>query len=866
MPIVSLPRTLTTFVGRERELAEICALLRQPGLRLLTLTGPGGCGKSRVAVAVAQRAGAEYGDGVVVVPLDGIDAADDFPAALSAALEISVPPSGHVMEALAGTLAGRDMLIVLDGFEHVIEAAPDVAALIEADEGPYVLVTSREPLHLRGESEYPLDPMEHAEAVTLFAERARAVVPSFDATAESDAVSELCVRLDDLPLAIELAAARVKLFSPQTLLGRLDQGLDVLSSPLRGVPERQRTLEGAIEWSYRLLDDDERSVFERASVFRDGARLDALEQVCGATMDVVASLVDKSLLRPSGGSDGARFAMLATLRDFAGARLEMRPDAGEVHHRHAEYVARLVSDCPVDQWRACEDDGWRQRVAAELVNVRVALDWATANDLGLAAKIAVWMQHFWSSKGLGLEARAWLAVLLEHEDALTDDARTDVRLAAGLSAGYTNDLELAERMLVELEPLVQSELPTPRQAAALLLTSWCAAFRGHGPRAVEFAVRAGRVAAALGDRSLQGFALNHLGIGAFHDDPVRARAAFVESAEIHTAEGNRASARGVRINLALLDVVAGRSNEAYEMFEAVRAESREAGDRLLELVAAINLGMCHVLAGRADEAAAALLSWLTGSTDLGNRRVTAELLYDAAGVALLRDDPSVAATLIGAADAIVQRTGQPLSGWEARVREHLMAAPLDESIVGAGRSLAEQDALALVREVLESTHRVERTFLFTDVVRSTRLVAEMGDEAWARLLAWHDRALRGLFSEHAGSEIDHAGDGFAVAFTTPEDAVYCAIAIQRALAAQRRAHGFAPAVRIGAHRAAAVVLDGAYRGVGMHIAARIGARADGDEILASATTVLGLHVEVVSRSSVELKGIDTPVELVTIAW
>jgi class 3 adenylate cyclase len=558
--------------------------------------------------------------------------------------------------------------------------------------------------------------------------------------------------------------------------------------------------------------------------------------------------------------------MLSTLRDFAGERLAGQPDADAVRRGHAEHVARLVSDCPVDSWHACEVDGWRRRVDDELSNVRAALDWAVPNDPGLAATIAVWMRQYWSNKGLWREGRAFLAALLAREDALSREAGTDVRLATSALAVDAGDLELAERMLVQLGELIEADVPTGNQAIAVLQASWCATSRGHGPQAVELAERAWHIATTLGDRSLRASALNCLCIAAFHDDPVRARSAAVEAIGLHDAEGNRAAALGVRVNLALLDVSEGRADEARSVFEAVRAEARAADDRLMALVAEINLGMCHVLADRPDEAAAALLAWIDGTAELGSRRLTAELLFDAAGVAALRGNADLAATLLGAADAIVERTQQPLSGWEARVRDHVLATPLAEGLVRRGRSLSERDALAAVRELLESTHRVERTFLFTDVVRSTRLVAEMGDETWARLLAWHDRTLRGLFSEHGGSEIDHAGDGFAVAFTGAAEAVRCAIAIQRALAAQRRAHGFAPAVRIGIHRSEAVVLGAAYRGVGMHVAARIGAQADGGEIVASAATVAGLPFEVVSRSAVELKGVDTPVELVRLAW
>jgi class 3 adenylate cyclase len=243
------------------------------------------------------------------------------------------------------------------------------------------------------------------------------------------------------------------------------------------------------------------------------------------------------------------------------------------------------------------------------------------------------------------------------------------------------------------------------------------------------------------------------------------------------------------------------------------------------------------------------------------------MLYDAAGIAALHGDVPLASTFVGCADAIVERTQQPLSAWESRVREHVASQwPLDEGRMAAARVLEEPPVLAAVRELLESSHRVVRTFVFTDVVRSTQLVSEMGDEAWARLLGWHDRTLRELFAAHAGTELDHAGDGFAIAFERSSEALSCAAEIQRSLAAHRRVHGFAPAVRIGVHRSEAVVLEGHYRGLGMHLAARICARAAGGEIVASARTVAGLAVDVVTRATAALKGVDEPVELVTLAW
>ena len=302
----NLPIPSTPFLGRERELHDVDELVSRADVRLLTLTGPGGSGKTRLALQAAAEASERYPGGVFWVPLAPLRDP-----------ELVLETAGQAVGArdgLAEHIGDTAMLLLFDNFEHVTEAAADVAGLLGSCAWLDLLVTSREPLHVTGEQEYPVPSLSREEGVDFFLARARAVKPDF---AGDDAVAEICRRLDDLPLALELAAARVKALSPAQILERLEQRLPLLTGGARDAPERQRTLRATIEWSYELLADEEKSLFARLAVFRGGCSLEAAEEVVDANLDVLQSLVDKSLLRHS----QERFWMLETIREYAAEQL-----------------------------------------------------------------------------------------------------------------------------------------------------------------------------------------------------------------------------------------------------------------------------------------------------------------------------------------------------------------------------------------------------------------------------------------------------------------------------------------------------------------------------------------------------------------
>ncbi len=352
----NLPVPTTTFLGRERELAEIDALLRRDDVRLVTLTGPGGTGKTRLALQAAAAAAERFPDGtwwVALAPLRD-------PALVLATAAAAVGASGD----LAEHIGDKRLLLLFDNFEQVMAAADRLGELLRRCPNLRALVTSRELLQLPGEHAYPVPPLEPDEGVQLFLARARAVRPDFDG---DGTIAELCARLDQLPLAIELAAARMRMMSPTQVLQRLSRRLELLKGG-RGVDARQETLRATIEWSYELLSVDEQRLFARLAVFRGGSTLEAAEEICAAELDLLQSLVDKSLVR----ARDERFWMLETLREYAAERLDASGEAERMRRRHADYFTELASQAEPHLRR--DEQEWLDRLERERDNIRAAFD------------------------------------------------------------------------------------------------------------------------------------------------------------------------------------------------------------------------------------------------------------------------------------------------------------------------------------------------------------------------------------------------------------------------------------------------------------------------------------------------------------
>jgi predicted ATPase/class 3 adenylate cyclase len=413
----NLPIQATAFFGRETQIAEVVEELGRA--RLVTLTGPGGTGKTRLSLQVAASLIGKFPDGVFFVPLGPITQADLVVPAI--AHEVGLPDRGgsRPMERLHAHLRERRVLLVLDNFEQVIDAAPAVGELLAAAPAISVLVTSRSPLHVYGEREYPVPPLDvpdprdlpafgelsQYDSVALFVDRARAAVPSFTITNDNaPAVAEICFRLDGLPLAIELAAARVKLLSPEAILERLGRSMTLLAGGARDLPARQQTLRGAIAWSHDMLDEGDRKIFAALSTFVGGASFDAIESVCtDPELDVfecLESLVDKSLIRRSEGVDGeVRFGMLETIREYAHERLVERGKASELSESHAAWYLALAERVQ-PEIMGSEKGRWLDLLDQEHGNLRAALGWAIeAGEVETAMRLVSALWRFWQMRG-----------------------------------------------------------------------------------------------------------------------------------------------------------------------------------------------------------------------------------------------------------------------------------------------------------------------------------------------------------------------------------------------------------------------------------------------------------------------------------
>jgi predicted ATPase/class 3 adenylate cyclase len=459
----NLPGQLTSFVGRSRELMQLKELL--PAARCLSLTGPGGTGKTRLSLELAREVSDEFANGTFFVQLASLTEPSMVAPTIASTLHLPETrgEARSAQERLIEHLSGKEMLLVLDNFEQLVGGAPVVSELLANSDRLRVVVTTRVPLHIQGEREYPVPPLvlpdpkdppdaervSQYESVALFIDRAVGVKPDFKVTNQNaPAIAEICARLDGLPLAIELAAARVRVLTPEALLARLGDRLKLLVGGATDIPQRQQTLRGAIEWSYELLNEEEQRLFRRFSVFVDGCRLEEAELVCGSAdlgievFDGISSLIDKSLVKTDESEPTElRFLMLETIRDYAQQKLEETDERQEIHSKHAQAYTQL-GEAAAPQVFGPHRRSWLDRLERDHDNLRAAHDWAVSNqDAELAMRLVVALWRFWHMRGFLQEGRR----RAEDSLALPADQPTPLRAralqAAGGVAHWQHDVE-----------------------------------------------------------------------------------------------------------------------------------------------------------------------------------------------------------------------------------------------------------------------------------------------------------------------------------------------------------------------------------------------------------------------------------------
>jgi predicted ATPase/class 3 adenylate cyclase len=573
----NLPLQLTSFVGREAEIAEVEQLLGQT--RLLTLTGPGGSGKSRLALRVAGELLTRFRDGSCFVDLSPVVDPALVPAAVANALGVPEAAGRPILDEVKEHLRNRELLQVIDNFEQVAEAGPVIEELLGAAPRLRTMVTSRVVLSLRGEQEYPVPALGAVEAVNLFTERATAANPRFALTeGNAPVVAEITARLDGLPLAIELAATRTKVLTPTEILSRLRRRLALLTSGPRSLPERQRTLRAAIAWSYDLLDPVERRLFARLSVFTGGWALASAEAVCDPeelgldALDGLASLVDKSLIRrsePPG--QPSRFSMLETIREFGLEQLGASGDLEPVQRRHAEHFLHLATEAE-PHLIAADQGVWLDRCEQEHANLRAALRWAIDRGrAGPAQAAAGALWRFWQQRGHLTEGRRWLEETLAMPSGQAPTAERAKALAGAGGIAWWSDRG-ASRAFYDEALAIERELGDPARLAEALYNEAFALADEHDLEA----------AAGLLDESL----------------------------ELFRQVGNEPGVARVLVMRVVPDAMAGAWDRVIARIEDVAVIWRRQGERLNLAFGLIWLACAHGRAGRRDDARATALEAL----------------------------------------------------------------------------------------------------------------------------------------------------------------------------------------------------------------------------------------------------------------
>jgi predicted ATPase/class 3 adenylate cyclase len=663
----NLPVPATPFLGRETELKAVVGLLTAPGARLVSLIGPGGTGKTRLGLQAAAEVSGDYPGGVFWAALAPLREPALVLPAVAVAVGVSEGSAGSAVDDLARGLAGRRLLVFLDNVEHLLPAAADaIGDFVAACPTVTTVVTSRERLQLPGERVYAVPPMTTSDGEALFRSRAADAGASVEA---SEVVRALCARLDDLPLALELAAARMAVFSPAQLLERLSRHLDVLKGG-RGVDARQATLRATIAWSHDLLDPDERSLFRRMSVFVGGCSLESAEQVVGADPDTVQSVLDKSLLRRTDGRGGPRFWMLETIREFAAEQLVATGERAALERRHLEHYAALLDEAFDETLRGHDDLG---PLGEERNNLRSALDVALRTDPELALEMAPKLARSWIHAGTLREGQEWIAAAIAAVPNASLGARAAALYGAGLLAHYQADLEVGDRVATEALALFR-ELGDQRGIAGTLgMLGFVSHLRGD-PRGASRLFEASATAfAQIGDEESRLVELGFLAT-AVHDagDPARAIALHREGVAGLRRDGTPLRLAYALANLASAEELAGNTEQAKRSFEESLALSRQIQHRTGIAVSLLGLGY----RSRATDPAAAfahLRESLQLFREIEDPRGIGYCLLAGSIASMHGGDATAAVTLLGASAATHGQIGLTIAPYEQVERDEVEA-------------------------------------------------------------------------------------------------------------------------------------------------------------------------------------------------
>jgi predicted ATPase/DNA-binding NarL/FixJ family response regulator len=626
----ALPVSLTQLIGREHEVQAIQALLLRPDVRLVTLTGTAGVGKTRLAFEVARELVPDFADGVHLVSLAPIsDPALVIPT-IAHRLGLMEGSSQPILELLKLSQRNKQRLLLLDNFEQVIEASPLLTELLEACPDIKLLVTSREVLRLRGEHQFVVPPLAlpdprhlpdaeslpHVPAVNLFLQRAQAIQSGFDLTTDNAAtIAQICLRLDGLPLALELAAARIKVLAPQALLARLDHRLHILTGGSRDLPERQRTLRNTIAWSYELLSEQEQCLFEQLCVFVGGCTLEAAEAICsapgnvsadmvGSVLDGVASLINKNLVQQQAHSDGGpRLLMLETIREYGLEALETSGKMEATRWAHATYYLRLAEEAE-SELNGPQQVSWFERLEREHDNLRTILSWLLSQasqeqSSEFALRLSGALAQFWEIRGYMSEGRHWLERILSISGGVRSTLRAKALIGAGRIATFQDDFAPAE--------------------------AWC---------------REGlELYRELGDQQGMANALSYLGYAAMMMSKyAEARSLLEEALALFREVGDPVGSVAILNLLANVLLFEGAYARVHELLEESRLRSKEAGDVQNYAISLMLLGWALLSEGELARAHICFEECLTVSREMGHKRNLANAILFLGTVAWLQGD------------------------------------------------------------------------------------------------------------------------------------------------------------------------------------------------------------------------------------